>query len=89
MSSTHSPRSTADLFMSMLFHTLVLLTLLLSPLYFSDTIDLKGFAALSRRAVYSTTGSPNGANRREGPANSPAGFHDRGQTPGPPPFLRG
>ncbi len=44
MSSTLSPRRTGDLFLSMLFHTLVLLALLLPPLYFTDTIDLKGFA---------------------------------------------
>jgi periplasmic protein TonB len=44
MSSTRSPRRTGDLFLSMLFHTLVLLPLPLRPLYFTDTIDLKGFA---------------------------------------------
>jgi protein TonB len=44
MSSTRSPRRTGDLFISILFHSFVLLVLLLPPLYFTDTIDLKGFA---------------------------------------------
>ena len=44
MSSTRSPRSTVDLFLSMLFHTLVLVALLLPPLYFTDTIDVQGLA---------------------------------------------
>jgi protein TonB len=44
MSSTRQPRRTADLFMSILLHTLILLVLLLPPLYFTETIDLKGFA---------------------------------------------
>jgi protein TonB len=44
MSSTRQPRRTADLFMSILLHTLILLALLLPPLYFTETIDLKGFA---------------------------------------------
>jgi TonB family protein len=44
MSSTRPPRRTVRVVMSMLIHTLVLLALLLPPLYFTDTIDLKGFA---------------------------------------------
>jgi len=44
MSSTRPQRRTADLFMSMLFHTLVLLALLLPPLYFTNTIDLRQFS---------------------------------------------
>ena len=44
MSSTRPPRRTVRVFMSMLIHTIVLLALLLPPLYFTDTIDLKGFA---------------------------------------------
>jgi protein TonB len=44
MSSTRPQRRTTDLLMSMLFHALILLALLLPPLYFTETIDLKGFA---------------------------------------------
>jgi protein TonB len=44
MSSTRPPRRMADLFMSMLLHTLILLSLLLPPLYFTETIDLNRFA---------------------------------------------
>jgi periplasmic protein TonB len=44
MSSTRPARPTGRLVLSMLFHALVLLALLLPPLYFTDTIDLKGFA---------------------------------------------
>jgi periplasmic protein TonB len=44
MGSTRHQRRTANLFMSILLHTLVLLALLLPSLYFTETIDLKRFA---------------------------------------------
>ena len=44
MSSTRPPRRTVDLFLSIVFHTLILLALLVPPLYFTDTIDVKGLA---------------------------------------------
>jgi len=44
MSSTHQPRQITDLFVSILLHTLILLALVLPSLYFTETIDLKGFA---------------------------------------------
>jgi periplasmic protein TonB len=44
MSSTRPQRRTADLFMSILLHTVILTALLLPPLYFTDTIDLKQFS---------------------------------------------
>lgn len=44
MSATRPQHRTVRVVMSMLIHTLVLLALLLPPLYFTDAIDLKGFA---------------------------------------------
>lgn len=43
MTSTRQPRQSLDLLLSILLHMLVLAALLLPPLYFSETIDLKGF----------------------------------------------
>jgi len=43
MSSTRQPRQSLDLFLSILLHMLVLTALIWPSLYFSETIDLKGF----------------------------------------------
>jgi len=43
LSSVRQPRRTADLVFSILLHTLILVALVLTPLYFTETIDTKGF----------------------------------------------
>jgi protein TonB len=43
VSSVRQPRRPVDLVFSILFHTLILLALVLTPLYFTETIDIKGF----------------------------------------------
>jgi protein TonB len=43
-SSTRQPRRSVDLVFSVLFHALIAIALILPPLYFTDTIDIKNFA---------------------------------------------
>lgn len=42
-SSARQPRRSVDLVFSILFHILIVVALILPPLYFTDTMDIKGF----------------------------------------------